>query len=236
MADASSGTSLRGWSQLQSASFGGAAGLNFPSPFLDFESTKVPASIKELYEVALHAFLTDSNINPVIENISSYPITEIVVDEGSGEADHEISNKWVEIINENLDLRNFNIQVGYDYMLYGTAFVSVYCPFTRSFVCNQCGLEHNSKIKSTKWKWKSLKFWVECEKCKSIEEAKIKDEPSDDINEVSLLRWSPYNIEIEVNPFNNKKKMWYNIPPFFLAVPLFWVFLSNPNCVLFPIF
>ncbi len=204
-------SSLRNWNSMQSANFGGTQGLNFPSPFLDFESTKIPASIKEIFELLIHAYLTDSNINPAIENIASYPITTLALEtDDDVEKDHK--DKWEEILEEVLDVRNFNISVGFDYFLYGNAFVSVYEPFDRYLKCEECGLEHNTKYPATKWKWKNLRFIVKCTKCEDFYPATIVDKVSENANDINLIRWSPYHIRIESNPTSGKRFYWYDIP------------------------
>lgn len=211
MSGIGSGTSIRGWSQLQSASFGGVTGLNFPSPFLDFESTKVPGSVKEIFELSAHAYMTDSNINPTIENISSYPITHLTF-ETEDSKDDAIKDKWEDICEDVFDIRSFNVKVGYDYHLYGNSYVSVYEPFERFLVCTNCNHSHNTKYPQTKWKWKNLDFWVNCEKCGDFHKATFYDTPIDDIEEINLIRWSPFLIDINHNPVTGKSEYWYDLP------------------------
>jgi hypothetical protein len=210
-------TTGRSWQQTQFGPTNSRSkGLNFPSPFLDFERFYVPQTIKELFNVTSFAYLTDSNINPAIKNMAAYPITELIYTKPRAvkpKVEDDYKTRWKEIMEERLDVRNFNIMMGEDYHLLGNAFCSVYKPFWRHLVCGHCGEKHNAHRKDTKWKWSNLHFTVHCKKCKTFKDAGVYDELKEDaIEEINLIRWSPFHMRIDANPITGKRAYYYEIP------------------------
>jgi hypothetical protein len=208
-------SSLQAWSQSQF--FGGglrSRSLNFPSPFLDFERFYLPQTIKEIFDVLTHAYLTDSNIKPATESLATYPITELLysMDEEDPKVADDYRDKWKELLEDHLDVRVFNIQMGLDYFLYGNAFASIYKPFTR-FLVTKDGQKFNIHRKDTKWRWRNLKFQVQNPKSKMWEEALMHDELKENaLTEINLVRWAPHHISIKMNPISGKREYFYEVP------------------------
>lgn len=204
-----------GWADSQLNTGASPSGLNYPSPFLRFESIYLPSNMKELFTLIAHAYMTDPNVNPAIENMSAYPITHLVFDKPAyieKEEDFEpVRSYWKTLLEDRLDVRTFNISMGYDFWGYGNSFCSVYQPFDRWLKCTNCGKEYNTKQKSTKWKWHNLKFKVECSHC-GVREATFFDKPLKTVKGVSLIKWNPFNIEIKYNSITGKSTYTYVIP------------------------
>lgn len=206
---------VRSWTDAQFASGSTTTGLNYPSPFLKFEGHYIPQNMKEMFSLVAHAYLTDSNVNPAIENMSAYPITELQCRKPHTIEDEKVfeplSDYWKDVLEKKLDARTFNISVGYDFFGYGTAFVSVYRPFTRWLICNGCKKAFNTQTKSVKWKWKNMDFYVECESC-GMHKASIVDKPQTTTKGVNLIKWNPHNMSIDYNPVTGKSKYTYAVP------------------------
>lgn len=207
---------VRSWTDAQFASGNTTTGLNYPSPFLKFEQQYIPQNMKELYTIIAHAYLTDSNVNPAIENMSAYPITKLHCRKPhfikEDETFEPLDDYWKDVLEKKLDARTFNISLGYDFFGYGMAFASVYRPFDRWLVCNSCKTAHNTRTKGTKWKWKHMDFYVECSKCEAPVKASVVDKPKPTTDGVNLIKWSPYNMDIKHNPITGKSKYTYAIP------------------------
>ena len=86
-------------------------GLRYPSPFFDIGHTYLPTSIKQMLRWCRYYFLTNPLVNSVIYKKAEYPVTEIVVEE----EDSETRARWENIIENQLKLRKFDIEVGLDY-------------------------------------------------------------------------------------------------------------------------
>jgi hypothetical protein len=207
---------MRGWADSQVASGNTSTGLNYPSPFLKFEGVYIPKDMKELMSLIAHSYLTDSNINPAIENMSAYPITklEYIRPENIDDLDvfKPIEKYWQKILDKDLDVRSFNISMGYDYFGYGNAFMSVYQPFDRWLKCSTCKKDHCMSQKNTTWKWKNLKFYVDCKFCGYLKEATFFDKPRPVSQGINLVKWNPFNMQIKHIATSGRNIYKYAIP------------------------
>lgn len=188
---------------------GGTAGhpsLRYPSPFFDIAHTYLPQSIKHMFKWCSYYYLTNPIINPIVTNLSEYPITPIIVDE----IEEKIQEKWKNLIENQFDLRGFLIEVGLDYFTYGNAFVSIHFPFHKYLICDACG--YKDKIENCKYKFRGLKYRLECKECKTIADARIKDEYIKSIRDIKLIRWNPENIDIEHVHAISKTEYFLTIP------------------------
>ncbi len=165
--------------------------VRYPSPFFDIANSYMPITVKHMFRWCSYYFLTNPIINPIVTNLSEYPITDILVNETSD----KVREKWESIINDQLDIRSFLIEVGLDYFTYGNAFISIHFPFQKYLICSVCG--HKDKIENCNYKFRSLKYRLTCKQCDSQEDAKVKDENIKSIKGIRLIRWNPENIDIE---------------------------------------
>jgi hypothetical protein len=183
---------------------------------LKFEENYIPKNGKELFNLLAHGYYTDSNINSVIENMSAYPITKLQFLKPSCIKEDSIFEGlrqfWENLLTKKLDIRVFNISMGYDYNLYGNAFAVVYRPFDRWLLCSHCSLGHNTRISSTIWRWKHAKFQINCQHCKQWVDAGILDKPVADPTKIKFVRLSPFNIEIKHNHVTGSNRYRYTIP------------------------
>lgn len=218
-------SSMDAWSSVIKAGGGGrnsSLGLNYPTPFLNYEKYIIPNSVKELFNFAAWCFISDNNVKPVIENMSSYPVTTLLFD-----AVHEVKDRaemsklqkmWDDVLDTKLDIRVFSVLLGLDYFGLGNAFASVYRPFNRFLVCQKCGTPHNIKLKDTKWRWNDYSFELQCNntKCNSTTKAKVKDVYDTNeaaIDDVNFIRWNPNYIDIEKNEITGRKQVKYRLTP-----------------------
>jgi len=169
----------------------GHPSLRYPSPFFDIAHTYLPQSVKHMFRWCSYYYLTNPIINPIVSNLAEYPITDILVDE----IEDKVREKWEKLITNQFDLKAFLIEVGLDYFTYGNAFISIHFPFHKYLICSACG--YKDRIENCKYKFKGLKYRLECKECKLVEDARIKDEYIKSIKDIKLIRWNPENIDIE---------------------------------------
>jgi len=119
--------------------------------------------------------------------------------------------------------------LGCDLLCYGNAFRSLYFPFTRTVICPRCK-EHysfkyvldNQKKFQFKYAIKSLKQGrdgalpmlgdLTCNKCNNNGAFYVKDIPSENKQDITLVSWRPQDIYIEAGSFD-KKKCIYHLRP-----------------------
>lgn len=193
--------------------------LNYPSQFLNYEKFLIPQTPWELFDLIRWAYLSDSNVRPAIENMSTYPVTEIeyvLEREVKEPAEQEkITKGWKTVMDDILDARLQCVSLCLDYHAFGIAFTSVYKPFTRFLVCEKCATAHNIHLSDTKWRWEDFKFLLSCIECKTTTKAKIKDEPRRGVaalKDVNLIKWNPNSIKLKKNLITGRRKISYKLP------------------------
>lgn len=191
--------------------------LNAPTPFFQWEQYYLPQTFKSLFKYCLQAFLTDSNVSSALENISSYPLTQLIVE---GDHSEELKQKWLDILNE-MDMVNENMNWGLDYYVYGNAIPGLYIPFKRVVHCPKCHYKHDlSKHKN--WDFQNIEFILTCGNplCKATNVVPMDEKygliedvvKKNAFDEFSVKIWNIFDIEISKHHYTNKRRYTYKIP------------------------
>lgn len=206
---------------------GGAQGLlqqtlMGQSQFFNFEGFFLPSTIKELFKYSAYMVLTSSSINPVIEKMAEYPITDFIFqpepDEELDEKEHQefleanksLIRKWEEIALE-LKFKEFAMKLAMNYQTYGNSFAGVYQPFDRHLVCRACGVEERAK--NAKWDWDrgSLQFILHCRACGKKKAADINDVMVKDWRRANLISYYPGHFDIDYDPYSGVTEYYYTV-------------------------
>lgn len=209
---------LHSWSEMNYANYSPSSSLNYPSPFLNFESYSIPKSLKEIFSFAFHSYLTDSNINPAIEKLAAYPLTSIIY---KSQIDKNEKKVWNYIFNNVLEIRNFLYLIGLDFLLYGNALGYLFVPFKRYIHCAKCkGNKRDINQPNVNWEWKNNDFHYHCPDC-GLMKAIVEDAPIGTIENNSdvkkhvkdfrLRRFNIFNIRIEEHEITGKKTYYYKL-------------------------
>lgn len=186
----------------------GNHGVRYPSPFFDLATTYMPKSIKQLFHWCAYYFKVNPLINAVVTKMSEYPITPIIVDED----DQDLKRKYEELIEHDLQIRKFQIEVNLDYNCFGNSFTSVSFPFDKYITCKQCGDTKKLIHMRPYYRWRNLKFELNCPRCGHHGKATVKDHYVKDVHRISLVRWSPMNIDVDYNHVTGRCQYYYTIP------------------------
>lgn len=180
----------------------------YPNPFFDLAHTYLPTSIKSMFEWCQYYFFANPLVNAVVYKCAEYPITEIVVDE----VDPTTKEYWEDVINKKLKLQTFLLEVGLDYYTYGNAYVSIFYPFKKYLKCKHC--KHLTPIETSKYKFKNLKFFHNCQKCNhGQDEAEVVDLNVPDLKGIRLVRWNPKHITPDYNEITGDITYYLDLPP-----------------------
>lgn len=182
-------------------------GIRYPSPFFDIAQQFLPENVHQLHVWCRYYFLTNPIINVACAKMAEYPVTDLVYDS----EDEKIQGLY-KSLEQQLNLRQFQVEVGLDYFVYGNAFVSIWYPLVKFLVCRKCENRFRASKNRSQWKWKNQKFFLKCPRCKTHDYAKERDVYIRSIRDVRLLRWNPENIEISHNEVNGKTKYYYKLP------------------------
>jgi hypothetical protein len=194
------------------------------SDFFNFEKFYLPQSGKELIEFSGHVFLTSDCVNPVIEKMAEYPITDFIFKPytvGNAEdAEHQKDietkraaiDQWVDLFDNHLMAKPFAISAGIGYLAYGNFFASIYEPFDRLLQCGNksCRYHHRIKSDTTNWEWErgQMNFILKCGKCRHKGIAKVIDRPDKNPQKINLISWYPGHISIDFCPFSGAKEFY----------------------------
>lgn len=177
--------------------------LQYPSPFLDIASTYTPATMKEMFKWTRYFYYSSSIMSPIVYKLSEYPVTGLIYN-GKGKKALEM------IMEKNLKIKTKLVEINLDYHVFGNCFLSIFYPFRRFLKCKSC--DEKFAIEDTKYEWKKLWFRGKCEKCSHEGEFDIEDQPVQIKKEVKLIRWSPFNIDIDWNPVTDDHIYTYSLP------------------------
>lgn len=181
--------------------------VRYPNPFFDIANTYIPRNIKVLFKFCRDFFHVNAFLRNVITKLTEYPITDLLYESAVSE---DAKHKWDTVINDDLKLKSFLIEVGLDYFTYGNSFISTTMKSVRYLKCNSCG--HTDLIKNVKFKLKNYDFHGTCAACKNMTLFRIHDEVIKSNKNFRLIRWAPENIDIDYNPITGNSVYYYNIP------------------------
>lgn len=184
-------------------------GSVYPSPFFDIAQTYMPPTVKELFRWCHYFFYKDPMIGAVVTKIAEYPVTNFVYNAPS----RHVRDSWKVLLEDELNLKPFLIEIGLDYFAFGNAFVSINLPFIRWIQCKQCGHMHRLSDEKFAYKFHGFSFQIiACHNCGHQGPGKIVDKPVRDRTGINFVRWSPQNIDIHYNPITGKSRYRYKIP------------------------
>ncbi|MEG0728209.1 MAG: hypothetical protein RR420_01165, partial [Anaerovoracaceae bacterium] len=149
------------------ASFSGRMQDPYPSPFLNLSDTKIPRTSLEIFRWCKYYYMFDPLISGAINALSTFPISEIYLEDKNNKDDSEESEMlklYEKVLFKNLDIYNLLIEIGIDYYLYGNCFI-----FGEMHINDCTGMaewknvirldptkitiDHNPATNETKYKW-----------------------------------------------------------------------------------
>ena len=181
------------------------------NPMFDFLSGFVPRRLKSLLVWTEYLMFNSTHIYAALNKLSDYSVTEVVYNtDASAERDRHTN-----LLEKELSIKTFLKATSRDRAIYGNAFVSIYFPFTRYFVCKSCRSKTNIRKVDYKYKHKNAVFRWTCPHCKlgtttNVEDVQDRNVP--DPKRINLIRWDPKAIDIDYNPITGEKKYYYTIP------------------------
>ena len=188
---------------------GGVRTLNsYPNPHFDLSSQEVPLTVKELFRHCLYLYLSHSEIAPIINKKCSYIITDLIYDTRS---DRDKA-AWKEVLEDILNVREFEYEMLLDQEIFGNSFCSLYYPFERNLVCKKCEKETSITNPDLVWHYREHKFVGTCPHCKQSTGFDVNDRQVKHKKRLKLIRWFPEYMQILQNPITGKSDHIYKIP------------------------
>ena len=186
----------------------GFSGLgSTPSPFFTVSGQFNPRDFKSIIKWTRFLAAQSPLTTEVIRKLSSYPITEFVVNT----EDEKLKKRYQEIF-KYLDLKARLIDIGVDFHLLANVWVSVYFPFVRWIICKSCQTHYQLSKFPEKLVFKNYEFVGSCPHCGKRGAFLRRDVKSQSIRDLSLINWDPEDISLIHNPVSNRTQYWYKVP------------------------
>ena len=191
--------------------------VTYPSPFFDLATSSMPDNLDELLDWCIYYYLATPLIPAVINKLSTYPITSIIVES----EDQSNKDKWLKFLKQRLNVAYKMYENNLDYFLLGASYSSIYIPFKRFLICSECQTtvpmngakwEVSFKRKNKKSSSKLPDFTMKCDICGKNTSATIKDQSIPDWSGIAVVRYSPRDIKPLRDPLSGRCKYLWTIP------------------------
>lgn len=180
-----------------------------PNPFFTTANQFIPRNFHDVIKWSRFITTQSPTTTEVIRKLSTYPITDFVVD-SSQEKVRENYKK----IHKSIKIKQKLADVGFDYYTLGNVFCSIYFPFDRHLKCPHCHNLVNARtaLDTKMVKWKRFAFQGICPSCSTESVFHVVDSKSNDISRINIVKWKPENIAINHNPVTDESEYYYTIP------------------------
>jgi hypothetical protein len=179
-----------------------------PNPMFDFLTGFAPRKLKDLFRWVEYLYYNSAHIFAAMKKFAEYPVTTVSINSN----DEALKTNWERVLKKRIKIKSVGISSGLDLQLYGNSFTSVYHPFNRFLICNQCNSRTGIRKVKYNFHLKSLSFNYHCPACHKPTTGVIHDEKASDENRITVIRWDPKLMDINHNPITNESKYYYTIP------------------------
>lgn len=179
----------------------------FINPFCDIASEYIPSDLNTIFEFCEYLMLAVVPFRSVSQRVVRYFLTDV---EFGGADDNQIED-CKSLVNDKLNIINALACAGDNYMTYGQAFVSLYFPFDRFFICKECGIRAKSSIVDYKFDSRKIEFSGKCAACKQKTVFEVDDIRSLDLDRVKFIHWNPKNIRMLEHKLSGQIKYYYKL-------------------------
>jgi hypothetical protein len=196
---------------------------SYANPLATIATKDIPVNIKQLFRLCRFYYHQDALLGALVDKMSEYPITQLVIQEKTGEnLTEKAREKWDYLLNVGLDVRAVMKTINTDKYVYGNGFYYIYLPFVRYCVCQSCGADIPIKqiadisvVPSMEGKTFGLKGRGVCPRCGGAAGRarvfKIIDRKSEARQGLRLVRLNPMRMSLEYNPISGER-VWYYQP------------------------
>lgn len=193
---------------------GAQATVRYPSPWWDVAHMDLPTTIKSLFAKCRYHALLNPLVASTVRKMSSYPITEIVIDEQPAQGFEKSKARWEDFLHRVLKIQQRQIDFGLNYHTFGNCIVSIVYPFFKFLRCSKCGFEDRIKrLRFRKdWDFRDFAYQLSCPKCGHQDEAVVEDRWYRSYRDIKLVRWNPESIDIDFNPITQTSEYAYTVP------------------------
>lgn len=176
----------------------GASGT-WGNPFADMASVAMPDSHTDMLLWSETIICNNGELRTAIEKVLSYFITDIIIS-GCSDKERERYEKFL----EDLGIRRILYEIGFNYLIYGNAFVSILPAHHRNLVCKHCrkagrvtevSLREAMDNPKYRFKFESFEYRATCPRCTQRSSWKVVDRKGE-AKDILVKCWNPHRMEI----------------------------------------
>lgn len=167
----------------------------YGDPHMDIASRYLPRDLKRIWNYCVYYSLMNPIVGPLIQKISTYIVTTPIYKT----ADSATRDKYRQVFERVLDIRNFVAGFNIDYNTYGIAYASLVYPFTKILICPHCNFV--APAAKAPVRIRNLEPYLDkCPGCKRTDVKMIaRDVVRRNANFLRIIRWNPQNIQVVEN-------------------------------------
>lgn len=165
----------------------------YPDPFLDVASTKLPKSRQKLLELCYQFATTHPQFAPIVKKLARYPITRMIFDSDDSHPS-SFQEWWRDVLENKVEIAYESQAAGMDYFGYGICVTTVHRPFLRKYTCTTC--EKVYEAGQINYFIRNKGFWGRCEACGSDTKLEAEDAYITNPNRINVVRHAPQNLYI----------------------------------------
>lgn len=189
---------------------------SYADPHATIAIRDIPTNLKLVMRLTRFYYNQDALLGAVVDKMSEYPITQIIINQvGEEKLTPGARDKWENLLNVTLNLRQVMIDINVDKYVFGGSFHYLYYPFVRYCTCRGCnqrsaigGLNEVRAIPNDMGGKFTLEIEGVCPKCNKKNGFTVEDRKSEARSGLSFVRLSPLRMELEYNPVTGHKR-WY---------------------------
>ena len=179
----------------------------YPDPFLDIASTRLPKTQKKLLELCYIFGTQHPQISPIIKKLAKYPITKIIVN--TPENQESLNKKWTDVLEDDLNIYEVAEAVGLNYLGSGNVFVVIHKPFARFYTCKNC--KSTFAAGKIQYFFERRELVGNCPSCKTKRAFEASDEAITNHKQLRIVLLDPREVMIEPNAETGESWYFYNV-------------------------
>lgn len=189
-----------------------------PDPFTSFTSTAFPKTLHDGFRWIERIILRNGHYREAIRRLVAYFVTEIVITDKDGQdnVSQEIQSKYIDFLEDTLNIRAELGYAGEDWSIYGNYIGSVLQRFESYLTCKACGFqqpfERAAESSACNLQFANWKYRGVCQRCKSNAEFNRVNNRIPGPEGIWIRRWSPYEINITYSRINDARRYYWQIP------------------------
>lgn len=194
---------------------------SYANPHYTIALRDIPTNLTHVMKLCRYYYMTDSLLRAIVDKMSEYPITPLVLSsKGDEQLPDEGRERWERLLNVNMNMRAVNFEANVDKYMCGKSARFLYLPFVRYCVLDNGksypmasirGLQVHPVTKKDSFHLVASGY-TPFDGYRQRRTMQVEDRRSTAATNVRLLRLNPLSLSLNYNP-SSGQEIWYWDPP-----------------------